>query len=312
MSLCCCVGPPGARGAEAEGEEEEEQKTGGGLHPHRAGILEERCCQSGPARQRRRGQSLRSQSVVLSFNQRIILASQFVLRVAPQGSVSLCVCVVLRSSWTPVKLPCPVTGRKVLVLRSWSRYRRNDCAFRVPVLTGPASHRDTASYSTCRVSLQMLYLGFERDVSEAALRLTAGDVQAAAQLLLDNRGVLSAELLSMSPPSTSSSTPSPSSDEPSTSSNATGKTWILRRTHFRPHTQITNKRPFVLRGRRAGERGVGGHLSARGGLPGPDAGGGERAHRHHAELPEQTAHTQHVTHTGRASVASVVRGDNCR
>uniref|UniRef100_A0A3Q3XAP0 UBA domain-containing protein n=1 Tax=Mola mola TaxID=94237 RepID=A0A3Q3XAP0_MOLML len=68
---------------------------------------------------------------------------------------------------------------------------------------------------------QMLYLGFERDVSKAALRLTAGDVQAAAQLLLDNRGVLSAELLSMSPPSTSSSTPSPSSDEPSTSSNAT-------------------------------------------------------------------------------------------
>uniref|UniRef100_A0A8C9YME3 Negative regulator of ubiquitin like proteins 1 n=1 Tax=Sander lucioperca TaxID=283035 RepID=A0A8C9YME3_SANLU len=52
---------------------------------------------------------------------------------------------------------------------------------------------------------QLLYLGFERDVSEAALRLTAGDVQSATQLLLDNQGVLSPELLSESPPSTSSS-----------------------------------------------------------------------------------------------------------
>uniref|UniRef100_A0A8C9YRG1 Negative regulator of ubiquitin like proteins 1 n=1 Tax=Sander lucioperca TaxID=283035 RepID=A0A8C9YRG1_SANLU len=62
----------------------------------------------------------------------------------------------------------------------------------------------------------LLYLGFERDVSEAALRLTAGDVQSATQLLLDNQGVLSPELLSESPPSTSSS---PSSEEPSTSSS---------------------------------------------------------------------------------------------
>nr|XP_046227891.1 NEDD8 ultimate buster 1 isoform X2 [Scatophagus argus] len=67
---------------------------------------------------------------------------------------------------------------------------------------------------------QMLYLGFERDVSEAALRLTGGDVQLATQLLLDNQGVLSPELLSASPPSTSSSTTSPSSEEPSTSSNS--------------------------------------------------------------------------------------------
>ncbi|KAE8279609.1 NEDD8 ultimate buster 1 [Larimichthys crocea] len=66
---------------------------------------------------------------------------------------------------------------------------------------------------------QLLYLGFERAVSEAALRLTGGDVQSATQLLLDNQGVLSPELLSMSPPSTSSS--SPSSEEPSTSSNST-------------------------------------------------------------------------------------------
>ncbi|XP_030254007.1 NEDD8 ultimate buster 1 [Sparus aurata] len=69
---------------------------------------------------------------------------------------------------------------------------------------------------------QLLYLGFEREVSEAALRLTGGDVQSATQLLLDNQGVLSPELLSVSPPSTSSSTtPSPSSEEPSTSSNST-------------------------------------------------------------------------------------------
>ncbi|XP_078100939.1 NEDD8 ultimate buster 1 [Sander vitreus] len=63
---------------------------------------------------------------------------------------------------------------------------------------------------------QLLYLGFERDVSEAALRLTAGDLQSATQLLLDNQGILSPELLSESPPSTSSS---PSSEEPSTSSS---------------------------------------------------------------------------------------------
>ncbi|KAM7369533.1 hypothetical protein PAMP_010851 [Pampus punctatissimus] len=57
---------------------------------------------------------------------------------------------------------------------------------------------------------QLLYLGFERAMSEAALRLTGGDVQSATQLLLDNHGVLS-------PPSTSSSSP----EEPSTSSNST-------------------------------------------------------------------------------------------
>ncbi|KAM6900483.1 NEDD8 ultimate buster 1 [Xenentodon cancila] len=63
---------------------------------------------------------------------------------------------------------------------------------------------------------QLLYLGFDHDSAEAALRLTGGDVQSATQLLLDNQGVLSPELLS--PPSTSSSSSSPSSEEPSTSS----------------------------------------------------------------------------------------------
>lgn len=68
--------------------------------------------------------------------------------------------------------------------------------------------------------LQLLYLGFERGVAEAALRLTGGDVQSATQLLLDNQVVLSPDLLSGSPPSTSSS-----SEEPSTSSNSAGRTF---------------------------------------------------------------------------------------
>lgn len=63
---------------------------------------------------------------------------------------------------------------------------------------------------------QLLYLGFPRDSAEAALRLTGEDVQSATQLLLDNQGVLSPDLLS--PPSTSSS--SPSSDEASSSSTS--------------------------------------------------------------------------------------------
>ncbi|XP_028288649.1 NEDD8 ultimate buster 1 [Parambassis ranga] len=69
---------------------------------------------------------------------------------------------------------------------------------------------------------QLLYLGFEQDSAEAALRLTGGDVQSATQLLLDNQGVISPELLSVSPPSTSTSSPSssPSSELPSTSSNS--------------------------------------------------------------------------------------------
>ncbi|CAL8323853.1 unnamed protein product [Boreogadus saida] len=64
---------------------------------------------------------------------------------------------------------------------------------------------------------QLLYLGFERQVSETALRLTDGDLQLATQLLLDNQGVLSPDLLSASPPSSPSEEHSSSSDEPSTS-----------------------------------------------------------------------------------------------
>lgn len=71
------------------------------------------------------------------------------------------------------------------------------------------------------VCLQLLYLGFQRDSSEAALRLAGGDVQAATQLLLDNQGVLSSELLSQ-PLS------SPSSEEPSTSSTTPGRARCIR------------------------------------------------------------------------------------
>nr|XP_057916906.1 NEDD8 ultimate buster 1-like isoform X1 [Doryrhamphus excisus]XP_057916907.1 NEDD8 ultimate buster 1-like isoform X1 [Doryrhamphus excisus]XP_057916908.1 NEDD8 ultimate buster 1-like isoform X1 [Doryrhamphus excisus]XP_057916909.1 NEDD8 ultimate buster 1-like isoform X1 [Doryrhamphus excisus]XP_057916910.1 NEDD8 ultimate buster 1-like isoform X1 [Doryrhamphus excisus]XP_057916911.1 NEDD8 ultimate buster 1-like isoform X1 [Doryrhamphus excisus] len=56
---------------------------------------------------------------------------------------------------------------------------------------------------------QLLYLGFDRTASEAALALTGGDVQSATQLLLDNQGVVSA-----------TATP-PSEEEPSTSSSST-------------------------------------------------------------------------------------------
>ncbi|KAJ8010626.1 hypothetical protein DPEC_G00077030 [Dallia pectoralis] len=57
---------------------------------------------------------------------------------------------------------------------------------------------------------QLLYLGFEPEVAEAALRLTGGDLQGATQLLLDNQGVLPPELLSPSPPSSLSEEPSTS------------------------------------------------------------------------------------------------------
>uniref|UniRef100_A0A6Q2XZP3 UBA domain-containing protein n=1 Tax=Esox lucius TaxID=8010 RepID=A0A6Q2XZP3_ESOLU len=62
----------------------------------------------------------------------------------------------------------------------------------------------------------MLYLGFEPEVAEAALRMTGGDLHGATQLLLDNQGVLPPEVLSPSPPSSLS-------EEPSTSSESAGE-----------------------------------------------------------------------------------------
>ncbi|KAG5851009.1 hypothetical protein ANANG_G00088470 [Anguilla anguilla] len=62
--------------------------------------------------------------------------------------------------------------------------------------------------------LQLTYLGFEREVVEAALRQTRGNVQLASQVIL-NEGSLPPELLSPSPPSSLS-------EEPSTSSESAG------------------------------------------------------------------------------------------
>lgn len=62
---------------------------------------------------------------------------------------------------------------------------------------------------------QLAYLGFGREVSEAALRLVGGDIPEATRLLLDHQGVLPPELLSPSPPSSHS-------EEASTSTDSTG------------------------------------------------------------------------------------------
>ncbi|KAJ0060010.1 hypothetical protein NL108_018429 [Boleophthalmus pectinirostris] len=63
---------------------------------------------------------------------------------------------------------------------------------------------------------QLLYLGFERGPSEAALALTRGDVQAAAQLLLENQGELPPHLTHES----SSSRPTPDDTAPSSSTSS--------------------------------------------------------------------------------------------
>uniref|UniRef100_A0AAX7SNC5 UBA domain-containing protein n=1 Tax=Astatotilapia calliptera TaxID=8154 RepID=A0AAX7SNC5_ASTCA len=81
-----------------------------------------------------------------------------------------------------------------------------------------ATNNNTEGGASPEMVEQLLYLGFERDSAEAALRLTGGDVQSATQLLLDNQGVLSPELLT--PPSTSSSSSTPSSEEPSSASSS--------------------------------------------------------------------------------------------
>ncbi|XP_072306488.1 NEDD8 ultimate buster 1 [Eucyclogobius newberryi] len=63
---------------------------------------------------------------------------------------------------------------------------------------------------------QLLYLGFERRSSEAALRLTGGDVQASTQLLLDNQGLLPDDLIQDSTgeqPAPSSSTTTEEKEE---------------------------------------------------------------------------------------------------
>ncbi|XP_029003734.1 NEDD8 ultimate buster 1 [Betta splendens] len=80
-------------------------------------------------------------------------------------------------------------------------------------LTAQANNNTEEDVSPEKLA-QLLYLGFEMDASEAALRQTGGDVQSATELLLNNHG-----FLPVSPASTSSEEPSTSSEEPSTSSN---------------------------------------------------------------------------------------------
>ncbi|KAJ8418807.1 hypothetical protein AAFF_G00003060 [Aldrovandia affinis] len=63
--------------------------------------------------------------------------------------------------------------------------------------------------------VQLTYLGFEREIVEAALRRTSGNVQLASQMILDNQGNLPPDLPSPSPPSSLS-------EEPSTSSESAG------------------------------------------------------------------------------------------
>ncbi|XP_029935059.1 NEDD8 ultimate buster 1 [Myripristis murdjan] len=86
--------------------------------------------------------------------------------------------------------------------------------------TAQATNNNTEAAVSPESVDQLLYLGFEREMSAAALRLTGGDVQSATQLLLDNQGVIS-----VSPPPSSCSSSSPSSstaspEEPSTSSKS--------------------------------------------------------------------------------------------
>ncbi|XP_036445543.1 NEDD8 ultimate buster 1 [Colossoma macropomum] len=65
---------------------------------------------------------------------------------------------------------------------------------------------------------QVAYLGFQREAVEAALRLVGDDVAQATQILLDNQGQVPPELLSPSPPSSSSEEPSTSDSTASGSS----------------------------------------------------------------------------------------------
>uniref|UniRef100_A0A673G4Z6 Negative regulator of ubiquitin-like proteins 1 n=1 Tax=Sinocyclocheilus rhinocerous TaxID=307959 RepID=A0A673G4Z6_9TELE len=59
---------------------------------------------------------------------------------------------------------------------------------------------------------QLLELGFQKDMADSALRLMGDDLAQATQMLLDNQGVVPPDLLSPSPPSSSSEEPSTSSD----------------------------------------------------------------------------------------------------
>lgn len=65
---------------------------------------------------------------------------------------------------------------------------------------------------------QLLALGFQEDMADSALSIMGDDLAQATQMLLDHQGVVPPDLLSPSPPSSSS-------EEPSTSSDSTASAW---------------------------------------------------------------------------------------
>uniref|UniRef100_A0A671NK82 NEDD8 ultimate buster 1-like n=1 Tax=Sinocyclocheilus anshuiensis TaxID=1608454 RepID=A0A671NK82_9TELE len=75
---------------------------------------------------------------------------------------------------------------------------------------------------------QLLELGFQKDMADSALSIMGEDLAQATQMLLDNQGVVPPDLLSPSPPSSSS-------EEPSTSSDSTGEASI------RSHEDLVNE-----------------------------------------------------------------------
>ncbi|KAL7887037.1 hypothetical protein AOLI_G00047580 [Acnodon oligacanthus] len=95
-----------------------------------------------------------------------------------------------------------------------------DEAYRLLLDSSEASSSGMSQPDTDRQTKvdQMAYLGFQREAVEAALRLVGDDVAQATQILLDNQGQVPPELLSPSPPSSSSEEPSTSDSTASGSS----------------------------------------------------------------------------------------------
>uniref|UniRef100_A0A3Q2YAA4 Negative regulator of ubiquitin like proteins 1 n=1 Tax=Hippocampus comes TaxID=109280 RepID=A0A3Q2YAA4_HIPCM len=102
-----------------------------------------------------------------------------------------------------------------LAILAEAGYAARDAATALERADGNVDQAFQVSTLTSRVAAgrdhELLYLGFERSPSEAALALTGGDVQLATELLMDNRGAVP-----------SAATP-PSEEEPSTSSSSTGR-----------------------------------------------------------------------------------------
>ncbi|XP_017562298.2 NEDD8 ultimate buster 1 [Pygocentrus nattereri] len=87
-----------------------------------------------------------------------------------------------------------------------------DAAYNLLLGPSEASSSGTSQPDTDRQTKvdQMTYLGFQREAVEAAMRLVGDDVAQATQILLDNQGQVPPDLLSPSPPSSSSEEPSTS------------------------------------------------------------------------------------------------------